>query len=300
MTTSFTARGLIVPLLTPMTPDGEEIDTDALAAHVRWLVQMGVHGLMPCGTTGEGPLLTEAERREILETVLEAAGGQAAVIPHVGAVTTRETVALAQHAQAAGAHAVSALTPYYYRVPDEAIVEHYRRVAEAVPDLALFLYNIPGNTGNSISRRVAEVIAERCPNVAGIKDSSGDIDTLAGYVGRKRGQFQVVCGSDALLARALQAGACASVSGNANVVPEVVRSIFDAHWRGDTTGAAHGQVTLDQARVAMGNGGSLALLKAMSERRGARMGGVRPPLPPAPHEAVAEAEARLRQLGLLS
>ena len=85
----FEVRGVIVPLLTPLSRDGEQVDERALQAHVEWLVKKGVHGLMPCGTTGEGPLLAQAEREIITEIVVDAAAGRVPVIAHVGAITTR-------------------------------------------------------------------------------------------------------------------------------------------------------------------------------------------------------------------
>lgn len=299
MHTSFAARGVIVPLLTPLASDGAQVDEEALRAHVAWLIAKGVHGLMPCGTTGEGPLLTHQERRHVLEVVVETARHRVPVIAHVGAATTRETIDLAQHAQAVGADAVSAVTPYYFHLPDQALLDHYCRLAQAVPDLPVFLYNIPQCTGNTLSPAAVEAILARSPNVVGIKDSSGALASLSSLVGLNGGNFQVVCGSDALLLPALQAGACASVSGNANVFPEVVVGLFQAFWQGDLARARHQQALLDLARLAMGDGADLALLKAMAALRGLAMGPVRAPLPPASPQAVARCSATLQSAGLL-
>ena len=299
MDITFRVRGVVVPLLTPMTSDGEKVDEGALQNHVDWLIAKGVHGVMPGGTTGEGPLLTIEERKRILEVVIEVAVHRLPVIAHVGAASTRETIDLAHHARDAGAGAVSAVTPYYFRLPEQAIVEHYCRLAEAVPDVGIFLYNIPQNTGNILTRAAAEAILARCPNVIGIKDSSGQLESLSSFVGLAGGMFQVVSGSDSLLLRSLQAGACASVSGNANVFPELIVALFDAFWQGDLERAQAQQAQLDRARAAMGDGKYLALFKAIAGLRGLRMGGVRPPLPAASAELIAEAAARLRTYGLL-
>ena len=295
----FTVRGVIVPLLTPF--DGAlQVDEGALRAHVRWLIDKGVSGVMPCGTTGEGPLLTTEERRRVLEVVVEAASGRVPVIAHVGAVTTRETVELARHAEAAGAGAISVVTPYYFRLPDGALVDHFARVAGAVPGLPVFLYNIPQYAVNTITRAVAEEVLRRAPNVVGIKDSSGSLESLVSFVGLDGGRFQVVCGPDGLILQALQAGACASVSGNANVFPEVVVGLVEAAGRGDWEGARRQQELLNQVRAAMGDGGYLGLFKAVLGLRGRPMGGVRPPLPGATPETIAAAEGKLRELGLLN
>lgn len=296
----FIARGVFPALLTPFTDDGERIDAIALRAHVAWLIGHGVHGLMPAGSTGEGPLLTLAERQQLLEIVMDAAAGRVPVLAHVGAITTRETIALVRHAQACSAQAASVVTPYYFRVPDEALIAHACRVAEAAPDLPIFLYNIPQNTGNVLSPAVAEAIAARCPNVVGVKDSSGDLDTLSRFTAVAGGRFQVLCGSDRLLCDALQAGAQGSVSGNANLFPEIVVGLFEAFARGDLGGARAHQEQLDRARAALGDGCSLSLYKRVLERRGLRGGPVRAPLPEAPTALVEEAIARLRASHLLT
>ena len=297
---SFEIRGVIVPLLTPMSQDGEQIDERALQAHVDWLIKKGVHGLMPCGTTGEAPLLAQAEREIITEIVVDAAAGRVSVIAHVGAITTRETVELAEHAAAVGVAAISAITPYYFALTDAALTEHFCRVATAAPDLPMYLYNLPARAGNHVTRSCAEAVLARCPNVVGIKDSSGDLATLSSFFGLKGGMFQVACGSDALLLRGLQAGALAGVSGNANVFPEVLTGLFEAFWRGDLAAAARQQETLDLIRTTLQDGRHLALYKHILEARGLRCGAMRPPLPPATAEEKAQAVAKLTAAGLLT
>ena len=296
----FTIRGVIPPLLTPFTDHGAQVDEGALRAEVRWLLDRGVHGLMTCGTTGEGVLLSPAERMRVLEVVLDAAGHRVPIIAHVGTAATGETVELARHARASGADAISVVTPYYFHLSDSALIAHYCRVAEAVPDVALFLYNIPQNTGNDLSRAVVEAIVARCPNVVGIKDSSGRLSRIKEFVQVREGTFQVVCGSDRLLLRALQAGACASVSGDANVFPEVVTGLFEAYWRGDLEGARRQQELLDAIRSLLSGGDSLALMKRGQQLRGLRGGAVRPPLLEPSEEVVAQLERNLRTLRLLA
>jgi 4-hydroxy-tetrahydrodipicolinate synthase len=300
MQPSFTIRGVIPPILTPFTAGGATVDEAALRAHVQWLVERGVHGVMPCGTTGEGPLLSTAERRRVLEVVIEAAAGRLPVVAHVGAAATQETIDLARHAQACGAAAISVVTPYYFRLPDSALIEHFCRVAEAVPDAAIFLYNIPQNTGNLLTSEAAAAIIARCSNVIGIKDSAGDLAALTRFISLDGGKFQVVCGSDKLLLDALIAGAGASVSGNANVFPEVVVGIFEAFWRGDIDAARRQQLLLDQSRTAFMDGRSISLFKRVLERRGLHGGSVRPPLPEATPEMLASAIDALHAAGLLS
>jgi 4-hydroxy-tetrahydrodipicolinate synthase len=296
---SFTIRGVIPPLLTPFTGRGETVDEAALRTHVNWLVDQGVHGVMPCGTTGEGPLLTMAERKRVVEVVVASVNHRLPVIAHVGALTTHETLELADHAQSCGVEAISIVTPYYFYLSDDALVEHFCRVAGAVPNTPVFLYNIPQNTGNVLSRPAVEAIIARCPNVVGIKDSAGDLEALSSLVGLKEGKFQVICGSDTLLLSALQAGACASVSGNANVFPEVVVELFHAFWQGDLDGARRQQAHLDQIIETLQRGAGLSMFKRVLELRGLKGGAVRPPLPEATAEMLANAQQKLQSYQLL-
>jgi 4-hydroxy-tetrahydrodipicolinate synthase len=254
------------------------MDAAALRLHVDWLISKGIDGLMPCGTTGEGPLLDASERKCVLETVVEIVNHRVPVIAHVGTATARETINLARHAREWGVDAVSVVTPYFFRLPEEALVAYYRRVADAVPDVPFFLYNIPQNTGNALSLSTVEAVYRHCPNVCGIKDSSGDLGVLTGFIALGNGGFRVVCGSDRLLLRALKAGACASISGNANVVPEVLVSLYRAFSDGDLERATEEQRHLDRVRELLLDGQSLGLFKHALSLRGLRGGDVRSPL----------------------
>ena len=299
MNRAFAIRGVIPPLFTPFVDRGDGLDEEALRAHVQWLIEKGVHGLMPCGTTGEGVLLSPAERRRVLEVVVESAAHRVPVIAHVGTAATAETVELARHAQTCGVEAVSVVTPYYFQLPDSALVAHYCRVAEAVADTPVFLYNIPHCTGNALSRAAVEAIVARCPNVVGIKDSSGNLQTLKSFAGVDGGGFQVVCGTDRLIVQALQAGACACVSGHADVFPEVVVGLFQAFWQGDWERARRQQEQLARISAVLSDGQPLSMLKRGLELRGLRAGPVRPPLPDTMPEALAAAASKLRSLQLL-
>ena len=133
-------RGIIPPLLTPFMSDGETVDEAALARHVDWLIGKGVHGVMPCGTTGEFPLLSNLERKRIIEVVVVASAGRVPVLAQVGALSTRESIELARHAVTAGVDAVSVVTPYYFGLPEYALVTHLCSIADAVTETQVFLY----------------------------------------------------------------------------------------------------------------------------------------------------------------
>lgn len=290
-------RGVIVPLLTPFDPQGR-IDEAAAARLVDYLIARGVKGLFPGGTTGEGPLLTGAERRRLAEVVVGAAGGRVPVIVHTGAATTREAVALTRHAQRIGAQAAALITPYYYRYPEEALFRHFAHIAAQTPDFPLYLYNFPAVTGNALSVDLVARLVEHCPNIVGLKDSSGALDLLVASLSWRGGAFNPANGSDGLLLAALALGLEACVSGNANVVPELVVALYDAMARGDLATARALQAKLDRARAILSDGADLSLFKGLLARRGLPVGEVRSPLLPASEAKLAACWEALAALGV--
>lgn len=294
---TFHARGLIVPTVTPYDAHGD-VDYGALRALVDFLIEKGVRGLYPGGTTGEGPLLSLDERRRSAETIIDQARGRVPVIVQVGALTTQATIELACHTRDAGAQAVAAVTPWYYVLSESAMLEYYRRVAEAMAGYPLYLYNIPGNTGNNLTPATVAEIAARHPNVLGIKDSSGNMPATIEMLRIRDGAFQVITGPDGLLLAALAMGVKANVSGNANVVPELFVAVYEAFERGDLEAARAAQARIDVVRRVLKDGGDLSLFKAMLARRGVPMGGVRGPLLEAPASAVEAAAKALADAGI--
>ncbi len=286
--------GVVIPLLTPFTPKGE-INSKAYEAHIHWLIERGIGGLMPCGTTGEGPLLSFEERQTLMRLTVQIAAKRVPVMAHVGCITTAETLKLAQAAEDAGADAISIVTPYYYKLPDPAMVAHYVTIAQSVPNLPVFLYTIPHCTSNDLSLEAVRAICEKAPNVVGLKDSAGSLEKMIRYTTLKGGRFQVICGSDGLLLEALKQGAAASVSGNANAYPEVVVGLVQAFQAGDMTKARALQTLLDLIRKQLQDGGNLSLIKKALETRGLTGGAVRPPLPDASPQAVEAALTPLTQ-----
>src|SRR5450756_2551959 len=140
-----TLGGIIVPVVTPFHRD-ETLNERGLRRLVQYLISQGVNGIMPCGSQGEFHTLTLDERKRVLEVVVEEVHGQVLVLAHTGAITTRESVELTEHAGAAGADAVSLITPYYIRPTSEEIYQHYMRVAE-VATVPVMAYNNPERTG---------------------------------------------------------------------------------------------------------------------------------------------------------
>jgi len=289
-------RGVIVPLVTPFTV-ADELDEAALRRLVNFLIESGVHGLFPGGTTAEGPLLTAAERQQMAATVVEATNGRVPIIVQVGCISTRETIAMAQHARSIGADAVAVLTPFYYRLSEAALRAHYARVCEAIPDVPVYLYNIPQRTGNDLTPRLAAEIAEQCPNVVGIKESSGNLNAVIDILALCP-RLHVILGNDGLILPAHTMGVQASVSGNANVFPELFVALFEAIWSGDMAAARVAQERVNVVVRILKDGADLSLFKAVLTKRGLPVGGVRLPRLNAPESEVNACVEALAAAGI--
>jgi 4-hydroxy-tetrahydrodipicolinate synthase len=288
--------GVIVPVLTPFDATGA-LDVSRVRPLVDYLIDAGVHGLFPAGTTGEGPLLTVDERYALAEAVVRATDGRVPVLIHTGAITTDEAVALSRHAAEIGADGIALLPPYYYRYTEEALVQHFRTVAAAVPALPVYLYNFPARTGNPLTPALVDRLVAECENIVGIKDSSGELDLLHHCARAHGARFNTAVGSDRLVQKAVQSGVDACISGNANVAPELVVSVYNAAAAGSED-AADLQAQLHRVCDVMADGGDLSLYKGVLARRGLALGGVRRPFLHASTEQVDACVAALNELGV--
>lgn len=294
---TFRVRGVIVPLVTPFDGFGR-IDARATKRLIHFLIDCGVHGLFPGGTTGEGPLLTTQERQRLAELVVEYAGGRVPVIVHTGAASTAEVITLTEHAREIGAQAVAIVPPFYYSHTDEALFRHFEKVTNQVPDLPVYLYNNPWVACNHLSAELVANLVEHCPSIVGLKDSSGKLDLLSACLSLKDGCFNTASGPDELVLDALILGCDACVSGNANVVPELVVGLFEAAIAGNLGQARKLQQTLTAALHLMGDGRDLSLFKSMLARRGLSVGTVREPLLQASESSSIECWRQLERLGI--
>lgn len=290
-------RGVITALVTPLDEDGR-VAEKALEQLVEFQVRAGVQGLSPCGTTGEHALLTFEERQRVAEVVVRAAEGRVPVFVQTGAPSTEMTIALTRHAQRIGAHAVTIVTPYYFRLTDEALIQHYVRVAESIPDFPMYLYNIPQLTGTNLSSAVVHTLADRCPNIVGMKDSSGNLAQIIDSAAARDGRFNIAIGSDGLLLSAAVAGIPAAISGSANVCPELFVDFYKAFWRGDLAAAQAAQGRIHHVRRVLKDGGDLSLFKALLAHRGIDAGEVRLPLLSAPKGVVDQSIRSLIEQGV--
>ncbi len=288
-------HGVIVPIVTPFADTGA-INPSAIKPLADYLIGHGIKGIFPIGTTGEGVLLTSAERKTIAEATVKAVDGRVPVIIHTGAITTQHTLDLTQHAQSTGADAVAIVAPYYFQHTPQALEAHYRTVIEANPDMPIYLYNFPAVTGNTLSRELVIKLAKHYDNVVGLKDSSGDLQTLFATNNLKKGQFNTAIGPDELILAGLSMGLDASVSGHANVVPEIVVDLYNATKAGNLEEAQSIQRLLIRVNHVLNSGGWLPLVKGVMQYRGLPVGGVRRPLLSADDEAIRACIGQLTAL----
>lgn len=290
-------KGVIVALLTPFDARGA-LDPDATWRLVDYLIARGVKGLFAVGTTGEMPLLTVEERCQMAASVVEAAARRVPVVIQTGSAATRQTIELTRHAQAIGADAAAIIPPYYYHYDDEALFQYFAQVAEQTPDFPIYLYNNPAVTCNTVTLSVLRRLIERYPNIAGLKDSSGTLATLAASRQLRDGSFNTATGADGLILAGAAMGIDACVSGNANVVPELVVALHAAATQGDLPRARELQATLDAVRAILGDGADLSLFKGVLARRGLAVGAVRAPLVQAPDATISACWQALTALNL--
>lgn len=288
-------HGVVPPVVTAFDAD-ESLDADTTADHARMVVDAGVHGVFPLGTNGEFPLLTPSERDRVVTAVVDEVGGEVPVIAGVGAPSTRQTVAHAEHAASVGADGVVVVTPFYYPLDGTAAVEHYRRVAAAV-DCPVYVYHIPSKTGNELSLETLAALAE-IDALAGVKDSSKDVPWL-GQAVDAHPELTFLAGSDSLLAPGLDVGCAGLVSAVANVAPELVVGLYEAYDEGDRERARARQSTVYEVRAALKRGPYMAGVKAALGLRGFDAGPLRSPLRGLDDDDRAALEADLADLGLL-
>lgn len=273
----FKVDGIISAMVTPFTRDGEYVDYDKVGALAQFLVKAGVHGLFPCGTTGEGLLMSPVERMEVLEEVVAAVGGKTLIIAHTGAMDLATTIDLTRHAQACGADAAGIVAPGFYGYDDISLENYYRRIARAVKGFPVLLYNIPSCAKNALSAEIVIRLAKTTENIVGIKDSSGDMALLTRLIGNAPKGFQVVNGADDYGYQAFLAGSPGAVSGTSNVVWDVYLSVYSQIKKGDLKKAWQAQVVLEKMCRVLEYGRKTAIFKEGLRLRGFDAGYVRPP-----------------------
>ena len=253
----FDTPAVLPALLTPFGNDGE-VDIAALRDHVGFVIEAGVQGIMPCGTTGETALLEPEETLSVVRTVVEAAAGRVPVVAHVGRPSTRATARLIAAAVDAGAAGVSAIVPYYYAFGEREIVAHFRALLRAAGETPLYAYTFPARTGNAFSPEAFGALV--ADGLAGMKDSTSDDALHEAYLAAAPGA-EVFVGSPSHLLHALRAGSRGGVAALANLRPELVLALAAAWHAGDDAEAERLQEEVRAAEREINAGPPLVGLK---------------------------------------
>lgn len=286
---------VLTAMVTPFDAEGR-LDLDAVGVVARWLVDNGSDGLVVAGTTGEAPVLTDAEKRDLWRAACEAV--TVPVVAGAGTNDTAHSVELARAAEEAGAAGVLAVTPYYSRPSQAGIEAHFRAVAGAT-HLPVMIYDIPVRTGRKVAHHTFLRLARDVPNLVAVKDASGDPAGSARLLAEAPEGFELYSGEDALTLALLAVGACGVVG-------------VASHWSGNLHGrmiAAFAKGDVDEARRI--NASLLASFafetgddapnpipaKAMLRVLGLPVGQCRLPLGPAPHGVEERARQVLDDLG---
>ena len=232
MRTPFTGVG--TALITPFTKSGA-LDEYAISQLAKRQIERGVHFLVPCGTTGETPTLSAAERRRVVELVLKAADGQVPVMAGAGGYDTQEVVHVAKEMQSIGVQGLLSVTPYYNKPTPEGLFAHFSKIADATP-LPIMLYNEPGRTGCNIDAATCAKLAT-IPHVIGVKEASGNITQMVEICRAVPANFLVLSGDDALTLSLMAIGGRGLISVASNVAPAAIANMVEAAERGDFAGA---------------------------------------------------------------
>jgi 4-hydroxy-tetrahydrodipicolinate synthase len=289
-------EGTFTALVTPFTTSGE-LDRDALKALVERQVAAGISGLVPVGTTGESPTLTNDEHHGVIRLVVEQAAGRVPVIAGCGSNNTVEALEHTKLAKEVGAQASLHVAGYYNKPSPNGFLRHFRLIADSV-DLPIVVYNIPGRTGKNIDNETMLALAEH-PNIVGVKEASGDFKQIMDLIRRRPEGFTVLSGDDEITLPMMALGGNGVISVTSNLLPERMVALVDRMLAGDVAGAraVHYQL-LPVITALMGLDTNPIPLKGAMHLTGLIEESYRLPMTPLTEQAKAELRRVLDEYGL--
>src|SRR5258708_21852193 len=221
-------------LVTPFRPDGPP-DEAGVPRLAKRQTDLGAHFLVPCGTTGECPTLTDAEQVRVVELVAAEARGRVPVLAGAGGYNTKEVIHAARRMRTAGADGILSVTPYYNKPTPEGLFQHYRAIAEAV-EAPIIVYNVPGRTGVNVDPATLIRISA-VPHIVGVKEASGNVTQMCEICAGVADDFIVLSGDDALTLPLMAVGGRGIVSVASNEIPAEMSRLVETAERGDFSGA---------------------------------------------------------------
>jgi len=282
MNTDF-IKGVIVPILTPID-ENELIDEAKLRDQVDYVIKGGVLGILAFGSNGEFYAVEDEEMERGLKIMVDQAAGRVPVYFGIGAISTKKCCRLAKMAVENGAAGISVLQPMFLKPTETELYNHFKTIAESVPETPMLLYNNPGRVGYTMSAGLVERLAKEFDNIVGMKDTSGDITQTAEFIRRTRGtDFKVFGGKDTLLYASMCHGAVGGVCTAANFMPELITDVYNKFVAGDLQGSLEAQFKLNPVRLSMDPASFPVAAKDMANLRGRNVG-----LPYKPNVATPE------------
>jgi len=286
--------GVYVVVCTPFT-EGDAVDEGILWRHIRFLLESGVHGVIPTGSTSEFASLTEAERKNILDITLDEVGGRVPVVAGTAAVSTRDTIMYSQYAEKAGVDGVMIVPPYYCHPTEREIFHHYEAVAKSI-HLPIMVYNNPWTSGVDMQPALLARLAT-IENVAYVKESSGDMRRVSEIMRLCGNRLTVLCGADNLALEMLAVGVPGWVAAPANAIPRQCVQLYElVAVKKDLDKARELYLKLLPYFTALESGQFVQYVKASLEILGRPIGAPRRPLLRPAEEDYRKLEEILRAL----
>jgi len=272
-------KGVFAPIPTPLGEDGE-VSLSAVRSNMERWVRSGLAGVVVFGSNGEAPYLSWDEKVRLIEAVIQANAGRRLVIAGTGQETTRDTIRLTQKAAGLGAQAALVLPPHFYKnaMTNAVLAAHYRAVADESP-IPVIIYNMPGNTGLNLGSELVAELSNHA-NIAGLKDSSGNIVQIAEIVATAREGFAVFAGSGSYLLPTLAVGGVGATAAVSNVFPDECAAVIRLFDQGDVRGARELQLKLMEINRAVTSRWGVPGLKAAMDIIGLYGGLPRRPMLP--------------------
>ncbi|HJC48733.1 MAG TPA: dihydrodipicolinate synthase family protein [Candidatus Lachnoclostridium pullistercoris] len=299
MNTDF-IKGVVVPILTPID-ENEKIDEARLRDQVDYVIEGGVLGILAFGSNGEFYMVEEDEMERGLKIMLDQAAGRVPVYFGIGAISTKKCCRLAKMAVEAGAAGISVLQPMFLKPTEAELYNHFKTIAESVPETPMLLYNNPGRVGYTMSAGLVERLAHEVPNIVGMKDTSGDITQTSEFIRRTRDVgFKVFGGKDTLLYASMCHGAVGGVCTAANFMPELITDVYNKFVAGDLAGSLEAQFKLNPVRLSMDAASFPVAAKDMANLRGRNVGVPYTPNLPTPEGPVLDKiKTEMQKAGLI-
>lgn len=293
-------KGVIVPILTPID-ENERIDEEKLREQVDYVIEGGVLGILAFGSNGEFYAIEEDEMERGLKIMVDQTAGRVPVYFGIGAISTKKCCRLAKTAVRCGAAGGSVLQPMFLKPTEQELYQHFKTIAQSVPETPVLLYNNPGRVGYTLSANLVDRLAHELENIVGMKDTSGDITQTAEFIRRTRDVgFKVFGGKDTLLYASMCHGAVGGVCTAANFMPELITDIYNKYVAGDLQGSLEAQFKRNPVRLSMDGASFPVAAKDMANLRGRDMG-----LPYTPNLATPEGpvldriKEEMRKAGLI-